>query len=233
MKVFAISDLHLSTVCDKPMDVFGKSWENYFEQICQDWNSKVSQDDVVILAGDFSWAMRFEQALPDFNLVAQLPGNKVILRGNHDYWWNTRRKMEDFFSENGFSTLHILHNNAFLVDGYSICGTRGWFYDDTQSEPEKVLLREVQRLKTSIDAGRALGGEPIVFLHYPPITLQQRCKPILDLLEQEKIKTCFYAHLHGSAAYSSYRGEFQGTHFELLSGDFLKFCPKLIELTKS
>lgn len=89
MKVFAISDLHLSTVCDKPMDVFGKSWENYFEQICQDWNSKVSQDDVVILAGDFSWAMRFEQALPDFNLVAQLPGNKVILRGNHDYWWNT------------------------------------------------------------------------------------------------------------------------------------------------
>ena len=119
------------------------------------------------------------------------------------------------------------------MDGFSICGTRGWFYDDTQSEPEKVLLREVQRLKTSIDAGRALGGEPIVFLHYPPITLQQRCKPILDLLEQEKIERCFYAHLHGSAAYSSYRGEFQGTHFELLSGDFLKFCPKLIELTKS
>lgn len=232
MSIFAIGDTHLSLNSDKPMNIF-KGWDDYVERLSANWQAVVEPKDTVVVMGDVSWAMSLSEAQKDFTFLNELPGQKIILKGNHDYWWNTRRKMEDFFSENGFSTLHILHNNAFLVDGYSICGTRGWFYDDTQSEPEKVLLREVQRLKTSIDAGRALGGEPIVFLHYPPITLQQRCKPILDLLEQEKIERCFYAHLHGSAAYSSYRGEFQGTHFELLSGDFLKFCPKLIELTKS
>lgn len=232
MSIFAIGDTHLSLNSDKPMNIF-KGWDDYVERLSANWQAVVEPKDSVVVMGDVSWAMSLSEAQKDFAFLNELPGQKIILKGNHDYWWNTRRKMEDFFSENGFSTLHILHNNAFLVDGFSICGTRGWFYDDTQSEPEKVLLREVQRLKTSIDAGRALGGEPIVFLHYPPITLQQRCKPILDLLEQEKIERCFYAHLHGSAAYSSYRGEFQGTHFELLSGDFLKFCPKLIELTKS
>ena len=232
MSIFAIGDTHLSLNSDKPMNIF-KGWDDYVERLSANWRAVVEPKDTVVVMGDVSWAMSLSEAQKDFAFLNDLPGQKIILKGNHDYWWNTRRKMEDFFSENGFSTLHILHNNAFLVDGYSICGTRGWFFDDTQSEPEKVLLREVQRLKTSIDAGRALGGEPIVFLHYPPITLQQRCKPILDLLEQEKIERCFYAHLHGSAAYSSYRGEFQGTHFELLSGDFLKFCPKLIELTKS
>ena len=232
MSIFAIGDTHLSLNSDKPMNIF-KGWDDYVERLSANWQAVVEPKDTVVVMGDVSWAMSLSEAQKDFAFLNELPGQKIILKGNHDYWWNTRRKMEDFFVENGFSTLHILHNNAFLVDGFSICGTRGWFYDDTQSEPEKVLLREVQRLKTSIDAGRALGGEPIVFLHYPPITLQQRCKPILDLLEQEKIERCFYAHLHGSAAYSSYRSEFQGTHFELLSGDFLKFCPKLIELTKS
>ena len=232
MSIFAIGDTHLSLNSDKPMNIF-KGWDDYVERLSANWQAVVEPKDTVVVMGDVSWAMSLSEAQKDFTFLNELPGQKIILKGNHDYWWNTRRKMEDFFVENGFSTLHILHNNAFLVDGFSICGTRGWFYDDTQSEPEKVLLREVQRLKTSIDAGRALGGEPIVFLHYPPITLQQRCKPILDLLEQEKIERCFHAHLHGSAAYSSYRGEFQGTHFELLSGDFLKFCPKLIELTKS
>lgn len=232
MSIFAIGDTHLSLNSDKPMNIF-KGWDDYVERLSANWQAVVEPKDTVVVMGDVSWAMSLSEAQKDFTFLNELPGQKIILKGNHDYWWNTRRKMEDFFVENGFSTLHILHNNAFLVDGFSICGTRGWFYDDTQSEPEKVLLREVQRLKTSIDAGRALGGEPIVFLHYPPITLQQRCKPILDLLEQEKIERCFYAHLHGSAAYSSYRGAFQGTHFELLSGDFLKFCPKLIELTKS
>lgn len=232
MSIFAIGDTHLSLNSDKPMNIF-KGWDDYVERLSANWQAVVEPKDTVVVMGDVSWAMSLSEAQKDFAFLNELPGQKIILKGNHDYWWNTRRKMEDFFVENGFFTLHILHNNAFLVDGFSICGTRGWFYDDTQSEPEKVLLREVQRLKTSIDAGRALGGEPIVFLHYPPITLLQRCKPILDLLEQEKIERCFYAHLHGSAAYSSYRGEFQGTHFELLSGDFLKFCPKLIELTKS
>lgn len=232
MSIFAIGDTHLSLNSDKPMNIF-KGWDDYVERLTANWQAVVAPKDTVVVMGDISWAMSLSEAQKDFAFLNALPGQKIILKGNHDYWWNTRRKMEEYFAQNGFSTLHILHNNAFRVDDFSICGTRGWFYDDTQSEPEKVLLREVQRLKTSIDAGRVLGGEPIVFLHYPPITLQQRCTPILDLLEQEKIKKCFYAHLHGGSAFASYRGVFQGTHFELLSGDYLKFCPKLIELTKS
>ena len=170
MKVFAISDLHLSTVCDKPMDVFGKSWENYFEQICQDWNSKVSQDDVVILAGDFSWAMRFEQALPDFNLVAQLPGNKVILRGNHDYWWNTISQVRNGIPK-GF---YALQNDCLRFENLLICGTRGWICpdgDNLSAEDKKIFLRETERLKLSIaqmQKQRRPDDKVFLVIHYPP-----------------------------------------------------------------
>ncbi|MGN1040413.1 MAG: metallophosphoesterase, partial [Candidatus Fimimonas sp.] len=146
MKVFAISDLHLSTVCDKPMDIFGKAWENYFELICDDWKQKVSDDDLVILAGDFSWAMRMEEALPDFQLVAQLPGKKVILRGNHDYWWNTLSQVRSSIP-NGF---FALQNDCLRFDDVLICGTRGWICpdgDNLSAEYKKIYLREGERIK--------------------------------------------------------------------------------------
>ena len=177
--------------------------------------------------------MSLEEAKADFAYLHALPGQKIILKGNHDYWWNTRTKMEAFIEQNGFSTLHILHNNAYRVGDFSICGTRGWFYDAEETQPDKVLLREVQRLKTSIDAGRALGGEPIVFLHYPPISINQQCAPFLELLKNEHIERCYYAHLHGGASHLAFQDEIYGIKFELLSGDYLKFCPKLIDLIKS
>lgn len=232
MSIFAIGDTHLSFSTDKPMNIF-KGWDDYVERLTKNWHALVAPSDTVVLMGDISWAMSLEQAKADFAYLDALPGQKIILKGNHDYWWNTRRKMEAFFENNGFSTLHILHNNAYRVGDFSICGTRGWFYDDTQSEPDKVMLREVQRLKTSINAGRALGGEPIVFLHYPPISLTQQCAPFLDLLKDEQISRCYYAHLHGGAAHLAFQDKFYGTKFALLSGDYLKFCPKVIEIIKS
>ena len=147
MSIFAIGDTHLSFSTDKPMNIF-KGWDDYVERLTKNWHALVAPSDTVVLMGDISWAMSLEQAKADFAYLDALPGQKIILKGNHDYWWNTRRKMEAFFENYGFSTLHILHNNAYRVGDFSICGTRGWFYDDTQSEPDKVMLREVQRLKT-------------------------------------------------------------------------------------
>lgn len=232
MSIFAIGDTHLSFSTNKPMNIF-KGWDDYVERLTKNWRAVVEPTDTVVLMGDISWAMSLEGAKADFAFLDALPGQKIILKGNHDYWWNTRRKMEDFFAHNEFTTLHILHNNAFRVGDFSVCGSRGWFYDDAEGEPDKVVLREVQRLKTSIDAGRALGGEPLVFLHYPPISSAQQCAPFLELLKAENIKRCYYAHLHGGSVHLAFQEDFYGTKFELLSGDYLKFCPKLIEKIKS
>ena len=231
MSLFAIGDTHLSLNTQKPMDIFN-GWDNYVERLSKNWNALVTSDDTVVIMGDVSWAMHLEEAEKDFSFLNDLPGEKIILKGNHDYWWNTRRKMDTYFTENQFSTLHILHNDAYRVGDVSICGTRGWFYDSTEKDVDKVLLREVQRLRTSIQAGKALGGEPIVFLHYPPITNAQRCEPILNVLMEEKIQRCYYAHLHGEVTKYAFNGTYEGIKFELLSGDYVKFCPKLVELIK-
>lgn len=231
MSIFAIGDTHLSFGSDKPMDVFN-GWKDYTQRLSANWCALVEKDDTVVIPGDVSWAMQLENAYADFHFLNELPGQKILLKGNHDYWWNTRRKMDAFLQENHLDTLHILHNDAYRVGNFCICGTRGWFFDAPQEDAEKVLLREVQRLKTSISAGRALGGEPIVFLHYPPVTAMQHCVPILEVLKTENIRRCYYAHLHGPATRTACNEEISGIKFELLSGDYLNFCPKLIELIK-
>lgn len=229
MSIFAIGDTHLSFSTNKPMNVF-KGWDNYVTRLEQNWRAVVTDSDTVVVMGDISWAMHLEETTADFQFLDALPGQKILMKGNHDYWWNTRRKMEAFFEEKGFSSLHILHNNAYRVGDFAICGTRGWFFDAQEPDADKVILREVQRLRTSIEAGKALGGEPIVFLHYPPITTAQACEPFLQVLEEEQIRCCYYAHLHGGSAYMSFNGINHGVKFELLSADYLKFCPKLIKL---
>lgn len=231
MSIYAIGDPHLSFAADKPMNIF-KGWDDYVERLETNWRALITADDTVVIPGDISWAMRLEDAAADFRFLHDLPGEKILAKGNHDYWWSTRRKMEDFLEENGFFSLHILHNNAFRVGNFCICGTRGWFFDAEQQDADKVVLREAQRLRTSIEAGKALGGEPIVFLHYPPVTAAQRCEPLLQVLQEENVRRCYYAHLHGAAAYQAFQGETDGVKFELLSADYLKFCPKLIEIVK-
>ena len=228
MSLFAIGDTHLSFGTDKPMNVF-RGWDNYVERLKENWNNSIGENDTAVIMGDISWAMNFDEMLEDFRFINnELNGKKIILKGNHDYWWNTLTKMNKFLEENSLDKISFLFNNAYLCEGISVCGTRGWFYDAENEDAEKIILREAARLRTSIKAGRELGGEPVVFLHYPPVSQTQVCQPILDVLTEEKIEKCYYAHLHSASAYNSFNGDMFGIKFELLSADYLKFKPKLI-----
>lgn len=199
MKIFAISDLHLSSVCDKPMNVFGKAWENYFELICDDWRAKVTDDDVVILAGDFSWAMRMEQALPDFALVAALPGKKVIVRGNHDYWWNTISQVRGSIPQD----FYAIQNDCLRFGDVLMCGTRGWVCpdgDNLSAEDKTIYLREIERLKLSLSAmqkQRREGDKVIAVMHYPPFNVNYDDSDFVRLFIQNDVHTVVYGHLHG------------------------------------
>lgn len=228
MSLFAIADTHLSFGADKPMDIF-RGWENYEERLEKNWRAVVTDNDTVVIPGDISWSMSLEGAKEDFAFLHSLPGQKLILKGNHDYWWNTRTKIEKFWTENGFTTLHLVHNSAYKVGDFCVCGTRGWFYDAEKDADKKVILREAGRLRTSIREAKKLGGEIIVFLHYPPLSLTATCDELLSVLEEEEIKRCYYGHLHGASKYRAFTGERNGVKFALISGDFLEFCPKIIE----
>lgn len=228
MSLFAIADTHLSFGADKPMDIF-RGWENYEERLEKNWRAVVNDSDTVVIPGDISWAMSLDGAREDFAFLDSLPGQKLILKGNHDYWWNTRTKIEKFWEENGFTTLHLVHNSAYKVGDFCVCGTRGWFYDAEKDADKKVILREAGRLRASIGEAKKLGGEPIVFLHYPPLSLTATCDELLSVLEEEGIKRCYYGHLHGASKYRAFTDERNGVKFSLISGDFLEFCPKIIE----
>ncbi len=199
MKVFAISDLHLSSVVEKPMDIFGKSWENYFEIICRDWRDKVSDEDLVLLPGDFSWAMRIDEALPDFALVAELPGKKVILRGNHDYWWNTLSQVRSALPPR----FYALQNDCFRFDNVLICGTRGWLCpdgDNLSQEDKRIYLRENERLKLSLAAMQKMrvdGDKVIAIMHFPPFNGRYEDSDFIHQLVAADVNTVVYGHLHG------------------------------------
>lgn len=228
MSLYAIGDLHLSLGTDKPMDIF-RGWTDYVGRIEKNWKNLIGDEDTVVLLGDISWAMKLEDAVKDFQFIESLPGKKIILKGNHDYWWNTLTKMNGFLKENSFDSISFLFNNSYRVGDISICGTRGWFFDAEKENVDKVILREAGRLRASINAGRLTGAQPYVFLHYPPLTNEQLCQPIFDVLSEEKITNCYYAHLHGAAMNFSFNGVKNGVKFELLSADYLKFCPKFIK----
>jgi len=225
MSIFAIGDLHLSLSCDKPMDIF-PGWSDYVSRIAESWNEQVKSEDTVVLPGDISWGMSLEQALEDFRFIDSLPGKKVLIKGNHDYWWNSRRKMEDFFDKNGLSSLIILHNSFVEADGFAICGTRGWCLEDGAPQDKKVTAREEGRLKASLEAAKPSGLEPLVFLHYPPVFGDSISGGMIDLLLEYNVKRCFYGHLHGPARYQALEGEYMGIDFSLVSADHLKFCLK-------
>lgn len=226
MSLFAIADTHLSFGTNKPMDSF-PGWENYTDRLKENWNKIIDNDDFVVIAGDISWAMNFDELKVDFDFINKLNGKKIILKGNHDYWWNTMSKMNKFIKENQFDTITILHNSAFDFDDFSVCGSRGWFFDSEEEHNEKVLNREVMRVKTSIECAK--NDEKIVFLHYPPVTENQCCDEILNLLKEKGIKKCYYGHLHGGAAKYAFDDNFDGIDFKLISADRLKFVPLLIK----
>lgn len=228
MSLFAIADTHLSLGTDKPMDIF-KGWSGYVDKLKENWESAVTDSDTVVIAGDISWGMSLEGALEDFRFIDALPGQKIILKGNHDYWWTTRRKMETFLSQHEINSISFLHNNTVTVGNIAVCGSRGWFFDAEESADNKVLLREAGRLRTSINLAKETGLEPVVFLHYPPITQNMICEEIYNVLLETGIKRCYYGHLHGPSMTRSINSVRDGIEFALISCDFLAFAPKLVQ----
>lgn len=224
MALYAIGDLHLSLGAPKPMDVFGGAWTGYMEKL-KDGLSCIGHDDTTVLLGDLSWALSLEDSKPDFSFINDIPGRKIILKGNHDYWWSTVSKFNKFCEINGFSELHILNNNHFEYEGYAICGTRGWFFEEDRSgeHDEKVFKRELLRLEASL---KSAGDLPkLVFLHYPPRYKGYICQPILDLLQQYNVRQCFYGHLHSASHTLACEGLWEGVEFRLVSADRLNFRP--------
>ena len=228
MSVFAIGDLHLSLGCDKPMDIF-RGWDNYVDRLTENWNRVVSDSDTVIVPGDISWAMTLDGTKQDFEYINNtLKGDKIILKGNHDYWWNTASKMNAFLSENGFDRIKILNNNAYLVEGISVVGTRGWINDDGSECDAKVLNREAGRFRMSVSEGIKLGGELVAFIHYPPVYNGEKNDYILSVIKEYGIKKCYYGHIHGPGHRYAFQGEYEGTQYKMISADYLGFMPIMI-----
>lgn len=237
MSIYVIGDLHLPFGEDKPMDIFGEKWQGYTEKLKEDWKYKVKPEDTVILAGDFSWATYLKNTYKDFEYINNLPGRKILLKGNHDYWWTTIKSMKQYLEENKFQNIEFLHNNSFCIENRIIVGTRGWALLDTENS-SKMIKRESLRLELSIkDAIQKYGEdkERICIMHYPPLTKTKMKNEytydseFLDVMKKYNIKKCYYGHLHGNSHKDAVEGRIEGIEIYLISGDYLEFNLKLID----
>ena len=224
MALYAIGDLHLSLGSDKPMDVFGGRWSGYVDKLREGF-AGLTEEDTTVLCGDLSWGMSLAEAREDFLFIDRLPGRKIVLKGNHDYWWSTASAAYKFFAANGISTIEILNNNCLLYGGTALCGTRGWFYEEERGSEHdrKIMLRELGRLEASLKA--AGEREKIAFLHYPPKFAAYECPEILEMLGRYGVKECYYGHIHGKGCSAAFRGVKNGVKYELVSADQLMFRP--------
>ena len=199
MKVYSISDLHLSLTCDKPMDIFGPTWEGYWEKIVEDWRSKVTKDDIVLIAGDISWAMKLEDAICDIKEIDKLPGKKIFVRGNHDYWWSSLTAIRNNFPEDCYA----IQNDSLKIGNYIFCGTRGWAVPEKEPytvEDKKMLNREMLRLELSLKSAieKKIDDEKIIcMIHYPPFNSKLESSVFTNLMEKYGVYRCVYGHLHG------------------------------------
>ena len=224
MALYAIGDLHLCLGVSKPMDIFGGNWVGYMDKLTESM-SKITPDDTTVLLGDLSWALDLAGAKADFSWIDQIPGRKIIIKGNHDYWWSTASKFYKFCQEHGFSDQLILNNNHYEYGEWAPCGTRGWFFEEDVSgqHDEKVFRRELLRLETSL---KSAGDRPkMVFLHYPPRYKGYECPEILELLQKYEVRRCFYGHLHGPSHKLAMEGLWDGVEYRLVAADFLNFMP--------
>ena len=230
MSIYAIGDLHLSFANPKPMNIFGNNWNNHEEKIKLDLISKVKEEDTVVLPGDFSWAMNLKDTKKDFEYINNLPGRKIMSKGNHEYWWTTVTNIKKFLKENNFSNIDFLYNNSIEVEDKLICGTRGWNLNLESETSNKIITREEIRLENSIqDAiNKNLDKEIIVFMHYPPIIKQNLNTGFFKILKKYNIKRCYYAHLHGNSIKEALNGVYDGIEFKLVSADGLDF--KLLKI---
>ena len=224
MALYAIGDLHLCLGAPKPMDIFGGAWVGYMDKL-KEGLSVIGPEDTTVLLGDLSWALDLSNARADFARLNEIPGKKIILKGNHDYWWSTQAKFTKFCRENGFENLLLLNNNCYEYEDWAICGTRGWFFEEERSggHDEKVFRRELLRLEASLKAA----GEKnkLVFLHYPPRYKGYECPEILELLQQYGVRKCFYGHLHGGSHRLAMEGVWDSVDFRLVAADYIGFRP--------
>lgn len=232
MDIYAIADLHLSFYNPKPMDIFGDNWENHAEKIKKDWENTVKEDDLVLLLGDFSWETYLKDTYNDFSFLNELPGKKLLLKGNHDYWWTTITSMRNFLKENNFDNIDFIYNNSYEYDGYIITGTRGW---NLNSDDKKIFNREIERLKLSLEDGIQKSKEckkVITCMHYPPIskyTITSKEKwDFVNIMKMYNVKKCIYGHLHSESHKEAVEGNIEGIDFELVSADYLNFKLKKI-----
>lgn len=235
MSIYAIGDLHLSLNKEKPMDIFGGNWKNHEQKIKENWKNTVQDNDLVILPGDFSWEMHLKDMYNDFAYLNDLPGKKLLLKGNHDYWWTTLAKMREFLQENKFENIDFLYNNSYLFEDKIIAGTRGWALNGTENS-NKMNHREEERLKLSLQSGVDNFGdkEIICIMHYPPIVEESnndannlnknlRVSNYVQIMKQYNVKTCLYGHLHGESHKEAFEGIIDGINFKLVSSDYLDF----------
>lgn len=225
MAIYTIADLHLSFSEEKPMSIFGENWKEHSKKIKENWINKVKPEDTIVLPGDFSWSMYLEDTYKDFEYLNSLPGKKLLLKGNHDYWWTTLTNMRKYLKENNFENIDFIYNNSYLVENKILTGTRGWNLLESENS-NKMINRESIRLKLSIEDGIQKYGEDkeiIVFMHYPPITQSNKDSEFIKIIEQYNVKYCYYGHLHGKSHQDAIEGEIQGINFKLVSADYLNF----------
>ena len=229
MALYAIGDLHLSLGADKPMDIFGGKWTGYMDKL-REGVSVIGPEDTTVLLGDLSWALDLQGAKKDFAWINDIPGRKIILKGNHDYWWSTAAKFYKFCQENGFQDQWILNNNHYEYDGWAICGTRGWFFEEDRggTHDEKVFRRELIRLETSLKSAGDMNK--MVFLHYPPRYKGYECREIIELLERYGVRRCLYGHLHSESHKLVVEGLWGGVDYRLVSADYIGFKPVTVIL---
>lgn len=226
MAIYAIGDLHFSVAAKKPMDIFS-GWDDHAERVIENWNRKVKPEDTVVLAGDTSWGMTLASAAPDFRLIEKLPGKKILLKGNHDYWWASLTKMNETFAEHGLTSLSILHNNSYEAEGKWICGSRGWMFESGEPHDDKLIRREAMRIEASLKSAGGQ-GERILFLHYPPVYAGQVQESFLALMHKYGIKRCYYGHIHGTGHRYAVQGNYRGIKLIMISSDYIHFDPVLV-----
>ncbi|WP_283675567.1 metallophosphoesterase [Butyricicoccus sp. Marseille-Q5471] len=232
MALFTLADLHLATSVAKPMDIFGGRWQGHTDKIVKNWRALISPEDTVVLGGDISWGISLREACADFALIDSLPGRKIILKGNHDLWWETATKMHRFLEENGLTSIDFLHNNCFFYENTAICGTRGWPFEEDFADPhnEKIFKRELLRLEASLKLGKERNPDEIIcFLHYPPLYAAFRCGEIISLLKRYGVSRCVYGHLHSDSLRYAVEGVYEGIEWRLVSGDHVDFAPVLLK----
>ncbi|MBR4723188.1 MAG: metallophosphoesterase [Clostridia bacterium] len=226
MSLYAIADLHLPLGIDKPMDIFGKNWENYVNRLEENWKKTVSYEDTVVLAGDFSWATYLEESKKDFEFLSRLPGKKIMLKGNHDYWWSTVNKMQIFLRENGFLNIDFLQNNSFEYKDMSICGSRGWTIPQLKSGEEDKKIFSIELIRMELSLKSALHPEKILaFTHFPTVMRDFKENEMTKLLSKYNVKQSVFGHIHLSGVKNTFEGEENGIEYTLVSADYREFMP--------